>query len=173
MTLWPNPIMKGVLSMSVDNLVLLQVRSPRYVIIVKSSLLPQWLTSLVSRAYRTVDLLRDTRAKEGATSVTYIWKSVIGQLVDQGTTGLNFLGVDLNQEATHEFVESLSHYLILVGSYNLPVVNIVRKLWPQVCSRRQLVCQVGLFSQGSRGRRRRQSGARSGNRVPGVKGGPQ
>ena len=107
--------MKGVLSVSVDNLVLLKVRSPRYVINVKSSLLPQWLTSLVSRAHRTVDLLRDTRAKEGATSVTYIWKSVIGQLVVQGTTGLNFLGVDLNQEATHEFIKSLSHYLILVG----------------------------------------------------------
>ena len=70
------------------NLVLLIVKSPRYVIIVRSSLLPQWLSSLVSSAHRTIDLLRDTRAKEGATSVTYIWKSAIGQQVVQGTTGL-------------------------------------------------------------------------------------
>ena len=54
------------------NLVLLIVKSPRYVIIVRSSLPPQWLSSLVSSAHRTIDLLRDTRAKEGATSVTYI-----------------------------------------------------------------------------------------------------
>ena len=58
------------------NLVLLKVKSPRYVIIVRSSLPPQWLTSLVSRAHRTIDLLRDRYQSKRGCHLRYLYMEV-------------------------------------------------------------------------------------------------